>query len=124
MYADRLGADRARGMNPFADFLRAGVPLAFGSDAPVTPLDPWGMVRGAVWHRTPESRIPAGAAFAAATAGGWAAAGRAGEGVLVPGAPATYAIWPLADGLPHLAEHAPAPDCLRTVLRGVTIYER
>ncbi|EFL30785.1 amidohydrolase 3 [Streptomyces viridochromogenes DSM 40736] len=41
MYAQRLGAERARALNPFAALLRAGVPLAFGSDSPVTPLDPW-----------------------------------------------------------------------------------
>ncbi|MGV9571905.1 amidohydrolase, partial [Streptomyces nigra] len=29
MYAQRLGAERARGLNPFAALLRAGVPLAF-----------------------------------------------------------------------------------------------
>lgn len=40
MYVQRLGAERAAGLNPFAAMLRAGVPLAFGSDAPVTPLDP------------------------------------------------------------------------------------
>lgn len=37
MYARRLGAERARTLNPFAALLRAGVPLAFGSDSPVTP---------------------------------------------------------------------------------------
>jgi predicted amidohydrolase YtcJ len=56
MYARRLGADRARTLNPFAALLRAGVPLAFGSDSPVTPLDPWGTVRAAAFHRTPEHR--------------------------------------------------------------------
>ncbi|NEA49928.1 amidohydrolase family protein, partial [Streptomyces sp. SID10815] len=45
MYAQRLGAERARTLNPFAALLRGGVPLAFGSDSPVTPLDPWGTVR-------------------------------------------------------------------------------
>lgn len=120
MYAQRLGVARAAGMNPFAGFLAAGVPLAFGSDAPVTPLDPWGAVRGAARHQTPAARIPAAAAFAAATRGGWQAAGRFGEGELVPGAPATYAVWD-ADGL---AELDTTPTCLRTVLRGTTIYER
>lgn len=37
MYAQRLGVERARTLNPFAALLRAGVPLAFGSDSPVTP---------------------------------------------------------------------------------------
>ncbi|WP_159052999.1 amidohydrolase, partial [Streptomyces scabiei] len=57
MYAERLGPERARTLNPFAALLRAGVPLAFGSDSPVTPLDPWGTVRAAAFHRTPEHRV-------------------------------------------------------------------
>ena len=35
-------------MNPFAALHAAGVSLAFGSDAPVTPLGPWAAVRAAV----------------------------------------------------------------------------
>ncbi|QSY48427.1 amidohydrolase family protein [Streptomyces griseocarneus] len=37
MYAQRLGRERARTLNPYAAMLRAGVPLALGSDSPVTP---------------------------------------------------------------------------------------
>lgn len=47
MYALRLGVDRAGRLNPFALLASAGVPLAFGSDAPVTGLDPWTTVPGA-----------------------------------------------------------------------------
>ncbi|MYV71542.1 amidohydrolase family protein, partial [Streptomyces sp. SID2131] len=93
MYADRLGAERARTLNPYAALLRAGVPLAFGSDSPVTPLDPWGTVRAAAFHRTPGHRISARAAFTAHTRGGWRAVGRDDAGTLVPGAPADYAVW-------------------------------
>jgi predicted amidohydrolase YtcJ len=128
MYAERLGVARAAGLNPFAAFVAAGVPLAFGSDAPVTPLDPWGGVRAAVHHHTEGSRIWPYAAFAAATVGGWQAARRDGEGELVPGAPATYAVWQTGElgdgGLPDLTPGVPLPTCLRTVLRGTTIYER
>ncbi len=53
MYAHRLGAERARGLNRFAELAAAGVPLAFGSDAPVTPLDPWGAVRAAAYPSRP-----------------------------------------------------------------------
>ena len=80
-----------RTLNPYAALLRAGVPLAFGSDSPVTPLDPWGTVRAAAFHRTPEHRISVRAAFTAHTRGGWRAVGRDDAGVLVPGAPADYA---------------------------------
>ncbi len=43
-----LGPDRALAMNPYATLVESGMRLAFGSDSPVTPLDPWGTVRAAV----------------------------------------------------------------------------
>lgn len=144
MYAARLGAERARAMNPFAALVRAGVPLAFGSDAPVTALDPWGTVRAAAFHRTPEHRISARAGFTAHTRGGWRALGRDDSGVLVPGAPASYAVWAPAEllvqapdervsnwstdprsgvpGLPDLTPGTELPSCLATVVRGRTVH--
>jgi predicted amidohydrolase YtcJ len=95
LYAARLGQQRSRDSNPLAALAAAGVPLAFGSDAPVTPLDPWGAVRAAVQHHTPQSRLSARAAFAAHTRGGWRAARIDGAGELLPGAPATFAVWQL-----------------------------
>jgi predicted amidohydrolase YtcJ len=146
MYAQRLGVERARTLNPYAALLRAGVPLAFGSDSPVTPLDPWGAVRAAAFHRTPEHRISARAAFTAHTRGGWRAVGRDDAGVLVPGAPADYALWRTEElvvqapddrvarwstdprsgtpGLPDLSPGAELPVCLRTVVFGQTVFER
>ncbi|WP_033821384.1 amidohydrolase [Kitasatospora sp. MBT63] len=146
MYVQRLGAERAAGLNPFAALLKAGVPLAFGSDAPVTPLDPWGTVRAAAFHRTPEHRISVRAAFTAHTRGGWRALGRDQDGVLVPGAVASFAVWDATDlvvqapddrvagwstdprsgtpGLPDLTPGAPLPTCLRTVVRGRTVHVR
>ncbi|MFJ5710381.1 amidohydrolase [Streptomyces sp. NPDC093105] len=146
MYAERLGAERARTLNPYAALLRAGVPLAFGSDSPVTPLDPWGTVRAAAFHRTPEHRISVRAAFTAHTRGGWRAVGRDDAGTLVPGAPADYAIWRTGDlvvqapddrvarwstdprsgtpGLPDLSSGVDLPVCLRTVVYGQTVFVR
>ncbi|MET8037171.1 amidohydrolase [Streptomyces sp. NPDC005345] len=146
MYAQRLGAERARTLNPFASLLRAGVPLAFGSDSPVTPLDPWGTVRAAAFHRTPEHRVSVRAAFTAHTRGGWRAVGRDDAGVLVPGAPADYAVWRTAElvvqapddrvarwstdprsgtpGLPDLTPGNDLPVCLRTVVGGRTVFVR
>ncbi|MCL2730845.1 MAG: amidohydrolase family protein [Actinomycetia bacterium] len=144
MYADRLGAARAAALNPFAAMTRAGVPLVLGSDSPVTPLDPWGTVRAAAFHRTPEHRISARAAFNAHTRGGWRAVGRDDAGVLVPGAPADYAVWSTGDlvvqtpdervanwstdprsgtpGLPDLTPGQPLPTALRTVVAGRTVH--
>ncbi|MGP3634524.1 amidohydrolase [Streptomyces sp. 24-1644] len=146
MYAQRLGVERARTLNPYAALLRTGVPLAFGSDSPVTPLDPWGTVRAAAFHRTPEHRISVRAGFTAHTRGGWRAVGRDDAGVLVPGAPADYAIWRTSElvvqapddrvarwstdprsgtpGLPDLTPGAELPVCLRTVVFGQTVYVR
>jgi predicted amidohydrolase YtcJ len=133
MYAHRLGVDRAMASNPIAALAGVGVALAFGSDSPVTPLDPWGSVRAAVAHHNPVSRISVRAAFAAHTRGGWRAVHRDDEGVLGPGASATFAVWdgpgPLSAGLPALVAAAPdepeppLPVCRRTVLRGMTIYD-
>ncbi|TXS51486.1 amidohydrolase family protein, partial [Streptomyces sp. t39] len=145
MYAQRLGAARARTLNPYAALLRAGVPLAFGSDSPVTPLDPWGTVRAAAFHRTPGHRVSVRAAFTAHTRGGWRAVGRDDAGVLVPGAPADYAVWRTGalvvqapddrvarwstdprsgtPGLPDLTPGGELPRCLRTVVAGHTVYE-
>ncbi|OBI78150.1 amidohydrolase, partial [Mycobacterium sp. E740] len=54
MYAQRLGVERARSLNPFALLASQGVPLAFGSDSPVTGMDPWATVRAATRpHRAP-----------------------------------------------------------------------
>lgn len=124
MYARRLGPARGVALNPFAALAGHGVTLAFGSDSPVTPVDPWGAVRAAVQHRTPGFGIGPAAAFAAHTAAGWYAAGAADPGTLTVGAPATYAVWEtgdLVDGLPALDER---PVCVRTVLRGRTIHDR
>ena len=93
MYADRLGAGRALGLNRLAELAAAGVPLALGSDAPVTALDPWGAVRAAAYPSDPGAAISPRSAFVAHTRGGWRAAGRPGEGLLATGAAATFAVW-------------------------------
>lgn len=147
MYARRLGADRALALNPFALLAAEGVPLAGGSDAPVTPLDPWASVRAAVHHRTAGSGLSVRAAFNAHTRGGYRVAGvRDGvSGTLVPGAPAHYAVWEAGalevatpdyrvqrwstdprsrvPPLPSVTPGEALPRCLRTVRAGVTIYQ-
>jgi len=132
MYAQRLGVARALASNPIGSMAGVGVALAFGSDSPVTPLDPWGTVRAAMRHHNAGQRIGVRRAFAAHTRGGWRAAHRDDEGVLAPGSPATFAAWDLtgapAAGLPPLlahdpdAEPPPLPTCRLTVLRGEPIF--
>jgi predicted amidohydrolase YtcJ len=146
MYTQRLGATRARTLNPFAALLRAGVPLAFGSDSPVTPLGPWRAIRAAALHRTPEHRVPVRAGFTAHTRGGWRAVGHDEAGVLMPGAAADYAVWRVGElvarttderlarwstdprwaipALPDLGPDRDLPVCLRTAVSGRTIFVR
>jgi predicted amidohydrolase YtcJ len=127
MYAARLGAQRSLAANPMGAMHGVGVALAFGSDSPVTPLDPWGSVRAARWHFNPVHRMNARAAFAAHTRGGWRAV-HLDDGVLAPGAAATFAVWSTpagldSSGLPVLDPSMPLPTCLRTVLRGTVIFD-
>jgi hypothetical protein len=126
MYATRLGTERASALNRFADLAAAGVPLAFGSDAPVTRLGAWAAVRAAVQPHDRPAGIPAELAFAAHTDGGWHAARRRPP-ALSPGAPASFAIWQAdgldAGGLPDLAPGRALPSCLATVRAGTVIHD-
>jgi predicted amidohydrolase YtcJ len=146
LYVQRLGADRAGPMNAFASLSRAGVALAFGSDTPVTPFDPWGGVRAAAWHHTETERITVRAAFNAHTRGGWRAARRDDGGVIALGAPASIAVWDVPGdlvvqtpddrvaawstdpraGVPHLPDLHPdldLPRCVLTLVRGEVAFE-
>lgn len=144
MYATRLGPERAAKLNPFARMATSGLSLAFGSDAPVTPLAPWAAVRAAVHSHEPGAHWTPRGAFAAHTRGGWRAAGEEFGGVLGRGTPASLAIWDVGElvvetpdhrvaawstdprsgvpGLPSVEPDAPTPTCLRTVVRGRTVY--
>ncbi|WP_418276854.1 amidohydrolase [Isoptericola jiangsuensis] len=146
-YETRLGAGRASALSPFADLAGAGVPLAFGSATPVTPVDPWAAVRATLTHDDTTQRISARAAFRAHTRGGWRLAGldHTGAGELRVGAPAHLAVWQAehlavqsAEGrlsqwnpearagqplLPDLSPDAPRPTCLRTVRDGVVLFD-
>jgi hypothetical protein len=72
--ADRYWPGATARAYPFRDLLDAGATLRFGSDAPVSPLDPWLGIAAAVsrtrggrppWH--PEQRISNAEALAAST---------------------------------------------------------
>ncbi|HVL83498.1 MAG TPA: amidohydrolase family protein [Pseudonocardia sp.] len=122
LYAARLGHRRAEPMNPLALLRDAGVVLALGSDAPVTPVDPWGALRAATHHRTARSAVRPADALAAHTVGGYRAAGDVSPlaGRLLRGAAASYAVW---DGGGVLDGEPDDPACLRTVHRGEVLHD-
>ncbi|MCQ9165801.1 amidohydrolase [Arthrobacter sp. STN4] len=145
MYARRLGAERAAGLNPVAAFYAAGVPVCFGSDAPVTPLNPWASVKAALNHHQPGERISARAAFIGHTRAGWRAARGSNPmlGQLAPGAPASFAVWEIDQLMVQVADERVqswstdpragtpllpaldtenAPRCLQTVHRGRELF--
>ena len=146
LYEARLG-ERSTQMHRFAAIASAGVPTAFGSDAPVTALAPWAAVRGAVFHHTDGQRISARAAFRASTRGGWRLAGmdHTGAGEIRVGAPAHLAVWRAeqvtvqseASGLsswstdarsgtpllPDLTDPEAYPECVMTLRAGRPVYD-
>ncbi|WP_123370745.1 amidohydrolase [Cellulomonas sp. PhB150] len=74
--ADRHWRGRTRSAFPYGALHRAGARLAFGSDAPVAPLDPWAAIDAAVWRAAPgdepwhpEQRIDVLTALAASVDG-------------------------------------------------------
>jgi predicted amidohydrolase YtcJ len=107
--ADHYWAGRTRRAFPLRSLLDSGAVLAFGSDAPVAPLDPW-LAIGAAVHRTrdgrprwhPEQEITAIEALTASMAIG------RGDTTLSAGDPADLVV---LDGDPFTAER----DGLRTM---------
>ena len=142
MYESRLGPERVATMNNYGAALKGGILLAFGSDSPVTPMDPWRAIRAATYHRQVTARISLRSAFAAHTKGGWRAALRDEAGTLSVGAPAHFAVWqvqtyltqePTGQGwstdprsgtppLPDLANGL--PTCVLTVRDGLALFDR
>jgi predicted amidohydrolase YtcJ len=129
LYEQRLGPARAKRMNRFATLHRCGVPLAFGSDAPVTPLAGWATVRAAVRHWQPTERMTVASAFDAATRGAHWAAFADNAGTVRVGALANLAVWDVPDDslpeptpLPCLDDD-PLPTCAATISAGRLVYQ-
>jgi predicted amidohydrolase YtcJ len=146
LYERRLGP-RREGMNPFARLFAAGVPVCFGSDSPVCAMSPWDTVRACLTHSDPTQRISARAAFIGHTRSAWRAVRHANPlmGQLVPGAPASFAVWRADELMVQVADdrvqawstdpraRTPllpaldtenAPECLQTVHRGRELFRR
>lgn len=130
MYATRMGTERSLSANPLARLSGVGIPLAFGSDSPVTPLDPWGGVRAAVLLHNPTQRLGLATAFAAATRGGWRALGVDNAGAIMPSQKAHFAAWDISHSqldntsLPDVGDpDMPLPPCRATVANGNLIHQ-
>lgn len=101
--ADRLWGERCATAYAWRSLQEAGATLAFGSDAPVEPLNPWLSIHAAVTRQRPgniplggwypEQRIDVAAALRGFTSGAAAAAGASHElGTLTTGKLADLAI--------------------------------
>ncbi len=124
LYENRLGS-RGRGMNPFRSMHEVGMTTAFGSDSPVTPLDPWAAVRAAVHHHDDAQRLDARTAIDAHTVGGWQAAGASG-GTVQAGASAHLAVWDASNVTDLDALVAPGrelPRCELTIVAGRAAHD-
>lgn len=114
LYETRLGVGRSAGMNPLRALSDAGVTLAFGSDADVTPMDPWAAIGAAQRHHQVAARLDPDTAWRAAVLGGRHAARQHDAGVVRPGQRADLAGFAIGgDG---------TPACVLTVTRGRIVH--
>ena len=115
-------------MNPFGSLHRAGVPLAFGTDAPVTPIAGWAMVQAAVQHWRSEERLSPAERVRRGHRGGHRAgrsttpAGSRSAGGPTWRSGTSAAQTSLGAGLPGLAAGEPLPECAATVAGGRIVY--
>lgn len=135
---------------PLAGLAADGVPLVLGSDAwngaGGDPVSPWALVRACVQHPDPAQRLSSRAAFLALSRGGWRAAHAAHPllGQLVPGAPASCAVWEATELMVQTPDSTVAawstdprartpllpaldtgsdPRCLRTLRDGLVVHD-
>lgn len=94
MYERALGPERASAMNPFRTLLERGLVVGAGSDAPVTPLDPWSAVAAMERHHDPSQRLSRVEAIRVHTTGSARLAHQEEKkGVLEPGFHADFAAY-------------------------------
>ena len=128
---ERIGPQRAKTSYPWKDFLDHGVPLAFGTDYPVEPINPFRGVYAAVTRENEvgtksyyrEQKITIQEAIAAYTTGSaYAQFAEKDKGTLAPGMLADFVVLDR-----DLTKVAPAEilktQVLRTVVAGKTVYE-
>ena len=121
MYEQRLGAQRARTMNPFRTMVERGLEVGGGSDSPVTPLDPMLGIWALENHHDPAQRMSREEAVRLFTIGAARLAHLEKRGRLEPGASADFGAYeadPL--GVPDVRDLRP----ILTVSRGREVHAR
>jgi hypothetical protein len=127
----RLGPKRAAHSYAWAEFLKRGVPLAFGTDYPVEPVTPFRGLYAAVTRRSeddkreyfPGQKISMEQAIAAYTTGSaFAEFSEKEKGTLAPGMLADFVVLDRdVTSIPPLK--VLGTKVLRTVVGGKTVYE-
>ena len=116
MYESRLGPQRAAWTNPFRALADRGIGLAFGSDANVTPMDPWATIHAAEHRRRHEHSVSRLEAVSMSTLGGRHAARQERfVGVVRAGMRADLAVF---EGDPYEADDPRGTACVLTVVHG------
>jgi predicted amidohydrolase YtcJ len=127
----RLGPKRAAHSYAWAEFLKKGVPLAFGTDYPVEPVTPFRGLYAAVTRKSedgkkeyyPEQKLNMEQAIAAYTTGSaFAEFAEKDKGTLAPGMLADLVVLDM-DITAVPPEKILSTRVLRTVVAGKTVYE-
>lgn len=128
---ERIGPQRAKTSYPWKEFLDNGVRLAFGTDYPVEPINPFRGVYAAVTRKNeagtkeyfPEQKVTIEQALAAYTTGAaYAQFAEKEKGTLAPGMLADFVVLdrdPTKVDPPEILK----TQVLRTVVGGKTVYE-
>jgi len=128
---DRLGPKRAATSYAWAEFLKKGVTLAFGTDYPVEPVTPLRGLYAAVTRKSedgkkeyfPEQKLAMEQAIAAYTTGSaFAEFSEKEKGTLAPGMLADFVVLD-RDVTAVAPEKVLGTKVLRTVVGGKTVYE-
>jgi predicted amidohydrolase YtcJ len=122
-YPDRIGPERSLQVDPLASLVKLGIPLALGSDSPVTPLRPLLWLYSAANHSNPAERVSIETALGLAThAGAYLAFEERDKGRIIPGMLADFVFLsesPLDVPLERIREI----QVLKTVIGGQVVFD-
>jgi len=122
LYEQRLGRERALGMNPFGTLLGRGLEVGAGSDSPVTSLDPMEGLWALETHHDPSQRMTREAAVRLFTRGSARLAHLEDKkGSLEPGMQADFAAYEVD---PMTTDDVRGLRPILTVSRGREVFAR